>query len=80
MTNMWTVPEPIFHRYFVWGEYRLIIQWLSKKAPMGRFGGGWNWALGFKACNSGMVLNLLVFLIRFDWPRKTQTKTEVFEE
>lgn len=40
--------------------------------PFGRFGGGWQWALGVKASRlrrpSGTVLiQLLVFTVRIDW-------------
>jgi len=34
---------------------------------MGRFGGGWDWEVGFQQGGRSLILNLLVFTIRFDW-------------
>lgn len=31
----------------------------------GRFGGGWNWKLGFQAGHGTLILNLLVASLRF---------------
>ena len=33
----------------------------------GRFGGGWNWALGFEASSSTIILNLLFGTVRISW-------------
>lgn len=35
------------------------------KSPAGRFGGGWNWELGFQLGGHDLIINLLVFSIRF---------------
>lgn len=34
---------------------------------MGRFGGGWNWELGFVAGGRTIILNLLVSSLRIHW-------------
>jgi len=41
----------------------------SRKQWMGRFGGGWNWNLGFQAGGRTVIFNLLVFSIRVWWER-----------
>lgn len=40
--------------------------WLPTKG-MGRFGGGWNWSLGFEASSTTVILNLLFGYIRISW-------------
>ena len=41
----------------------------SSKNLWGRFGGGWQWALGFEASKSTLLLNCLVFTIMI-WREK----------
>lgn len=33
----------------------------------GRFGGGWNWKLGFQAGGKTLIISLLVFSIRVEF-------------
>lgn len=40
-------------------------QWRSKNNLWGRFGGGWNWKLGFQAGGSTLIVDLLVCSLRF---------------
>lgn len=35
-----------------------------KSALWGRFGGGWNWSLGFQAGGRTLIVNLLTFSVR----------------
>lgn len=42
----------------------------KKSSPMGRFGGGWNWELGFQIGKSDIIINLLVMSIRVHWESK----------
>lgn len=42
----------------------------DKKKYWGRFGGGWNWKLGFQAGGKTVILNLLVFSIIIEFGRK----------
>ncbi len=37
---------------------------------MGRFGGGWNWNLGFQAGGRTIILNLLWGSVRISWGKK----------
>jgi len=37
-----------------------------KSSYMGRFGGGWNWQLGVDISAKTMIINCLVFYLRFD--------------
>ena len=50
-----------------WRLGRLAVQyhWRSKKNLWGRFGGGWNWKLGFQVGGSTVIVDLLVFSLRF---------------
>jgi len=43
-----------------------------KDALWGRFGGGWNWKLGFQIGSTTLIVSLLVAELRFDFsqPRK----------
>jgi len=38
----------------------------SKNSFMGRFGGGWNWKLGFQLGENTLIISLLICQIRFD--------------
>ena len=42
----------------------------SRNAPMGRFGGGWNWNLGFQAGGRTVIINLLTVNIRIERKKK----------
>jgi hypothetical protein len=54
---------------------KLRVEW-REQAGMGRFGGGWQWKLGFQTgtiwpLDSGdVILNLLFFTVRLDWKPK----------
>lgn len=37
----------------------------SKNSLWGRFGGGWNWKLGFQAGGNTLIISLLVIDVRF---------------
>jgi len=59
----------------VWvGRLRLQVQWRAANNLWGRFGGGWQWALGFVASRSTLILNLLVMTLRVDWTLKRPRK------
>jgi len=57
-------------RKFKLGNLELTFDWQSKKNLWGRFGGGWNWNLGFQAGGKTLILNLLVFSLRFSYRAK----------
>ena len=48
------------------GRLKMTFRWRSKKNPMGRFGGGWDWELGFQVGSRTTIVNLLVCSLRFD--------------
>jgi len=47
------------------GALEIHFLWRSPKNFMGRFGGCWNWELGVQVGGSTVILNLLVFSLRF---------------
>ena len=46
------------------GRIKVSVTKKSRKRLWGRFGGGWNWELGFQASRSTVILNLLVLSVR----------------
>lgn len=52
--------------------FTIKFEWRSRKNLWGRFGGGWNWHLGFQSSGSTLILFILVFMLRFDWNSKKQ--------
>lgn len=48
------------------GRVRIQYEHRSPKCLWGRFGGGWNWELGFQCSSSTLIINLLTFSIRID--------------
>lgn len=45
----------------------LSIEWRKRSSFMGRFGGGWNWCIGFELGSTSLIINCLVFMIRLSW-------------
>ena len=45
------------------GKLNISLGWRSSKHLWGRFGGGWQWALGFEVAKRTLNLNCLVFSI-----------------
>lgn len=57
----------------------ITFTWNSKKNLWGRFGGGWNWKLGFMASGRTIIFSLLICDIRFYLKRRksnVETKKE----
>jgi hypothetical protein len=54
----------IIDRKLTVGRWYLGISWRRSDGCMGRFGGGWNWKLGFQAGGSSVILSLLVLEVR----------------
>ena len=48
------------------GKLQINYNWCSSKNLWGRFGGGWNWELGIQVGGKTVILNCLIFKIRFD--------------
>lgn len=47
------------------GRFQIVFHWQSSKNLWGRFGGGWNWELGFQIGGSTVIVNLLICSLRF---------------
>ena len=45
------------------GPIGVELHWRAKSNLWGRFGGGWNWVLGFEAGGGTIIFNLLVFSV-----------------
>lgn len=60
----------IVHKEIAIGRLSIVLDWRSKKSFMGRFGGGWNWKLGFQASGRSFILSLLVLDIVFRYRAK----------
>jgi hypothetical protein len=54
------------------GRVKFGFKWRVKSGYMGRFGGGWNWSLGFQAGGSTIMLNLLVAMFRVSWHKEVK--------
>jgi hypothetical protein len=52
------------------GRVKFVFNWRAAPGPWGRFGGGWNWALGFEAGGSTVMLHLLVAMLRVSWHKE----------
>jgi len=48
------------------GRWRFVYNRRSKDSLWGRFGGGWNWELGFQIGGSTVIINLLVASLRIN--------------
>ena len=67
MEYVWKLQHRRIGPLVVSGEQR------RRKSLMGRFGGGWNWELGFQLGSTTLIVNLLVCMFRFSWdPKRAQ--------
>lgn len=67
--------ENFFEKTITIGRIEITFLWRSRKV-LGRFGGGWNWNLGFQAGGNTLILNLLVFSIIFAFLREEEINDE----
>lgn len=60
--------RPLTHSRKEWtvGRWFFKYERRRKDNAMGRFGGGWQWELGFKAGKGSIILNLLIASFRID--------------
>ena len=49
------------------GSLEFVYNWRAKSNLWGRFGGGWNWKLGIQAGGRTVIIELLIFSLRFAW-------------
>ena len=73
LNKLWPKDE-IVKKWSVLG-LEIKFRWRSKKNLWGRFGGGWNWALGFEASGSSINIMLLIFTIGIHKPKKEGKET-----
>lgn len=59
-------PRTEYRREWRMFGLRIVFSWRSKKNIMGRFGGGWNWKLGFMAGGSTVIISLLIADVRME--------------
>ncbi len=52
------------------GALSIVFRFRSKKNFMGRFGGGWNWKLGFQAGGKTIIFSLLICSLIFNFEGK----------
>ena len=58
-----------FYKRIRLGKLNISLRWRSSKCFWGRFGGGWQWALGFEIARRTVNLNCLVFSVML-WREK----------
>ena len=60
----------IFSKRWNLGRLEIKAEMRRTDGILGRFGGGWNWILGFQAGASTLILNLLVMSLTFYWRKQ----------
>lgn len=53
------------------GRLTLRLEWRRRKCFMGRFGGGWQWAVGFKSSGASIIVFLLVMSVSISWRKRS---------
>lgn len=66
MRNNKKKPVEGMRRDWRWGAYQFSYQRRYKNNSWGRFGGGWNWKLGFQAGGSTIIFELLIASLRIN--------------
>lgn len=64
----------ITYNWVILSRLKVQFSWRSSKCLWGRFGGGWQWALGFEASRSCVILNLLICSVRISWYKEKEEK------
>jgi len=54
------------------GNLRIIFSWRSSKNRAGRFGGGWQWKVGFQSCSTSVIFNLLICNVAIAWYKEKE--------
>lgn len=53
--------------WWLGNKVRVKFEKRDARELLGRFGGGWDWKLGFALGKGTLLLFLLVCMVRFDW-------------
>jgi len=64
--------NPLPEKIIKFGCFEVKYEHRSPKRYWGRFGGAWDWELGFQYSSGTPILNILVFSIRIDRIRETK--------
>lgn len=76
LVGIWGDNHYVFNKEWERGRFSVKAEMRGNKC-MGRFGGGWQWALGFEAGKTSIIFNLLVMMVRVSWYKPEQeTETE----
>jgi hypothetical protein len=59
-------PEKINFRFRIF-FIEVVFDYRSSNNFWGRFGGGWNWELGFQLGGCTLLINLLIFSLKFSY-------------
>ncbi|MGW8593202.1 hypothetical protein ACWGLC_16045 [Dietzia sp. NPDC055877] len=64
--SRWLSGQILYNRRheWEWGRYAFKYEHRSTDNAMGRFGGGWDWELGFQASRNELIVNMLVASLR----------------
>ena len=62
---MKTVQTTEIIKWWKVGPVVIKYHWRSKENLFGRFGGGWNWKLGVSGGDTTVIVDCLVFSLRF---------------
>jgi hypothetical protein len=57
----------VVERQWCLGRLKTVFTVRGSDGVMGRFGGGWNWKLGFQAGGRTVIFSLLVAELRVSW-------------
>jgi hypothetical protein len=68
------LPGQEITKKFSIGRLEITFNWRSRKNLWGRFGGGWNWELGFQIGSTTVIVNLLIFSLRFYLKKKERSE------
>ncbi len=61
----------VVNKSFNFGRLAVCFSWRSRRSSMGRFGGGWNWNVGFQIGGTTLIVNMLVCSLRISLKDKT---------
>ena len=68
--NEATKREYVIDKRWSFGGWGFHLTWRDKHNAWGRFGGGWNWELGFQISGGTIIVNLLVMALRISREEK----------
>lgn len=64
--------QRITYEWKPFGHLKISFLWQSSKCLWGRFGGGWQWKVGFQASRTCIIFNLLICSVRVSWYKEKE--------